>query len=132
MHTMLSIAAAMLVAVTLAAPAQGQSVRATGMFSNMTYYKEGGDVVGTEIFIFYAGSSGHMALVQCSPAVPGAPVLAKAVVRGTRVQFTLPPTENSFCPAATFTGVATRTELRGSFGPGEETYVLRRKASYWQ
>ncbi len=122
----------MLVAVTLSAPAQGQSVRATGMFSNMTYYKEGGDVVGTEIFIFYAGSSGHYALVQCSPAVPGAPVLAKAVIKGTHVQFTLPPTESSFCPAATFTGVVTRAELRGSFSPGKETYVLRRKPSYWQ
>ena len=132
MHKLPTLAAATLLALTLPAAVQAQSVRATGMFSNLTYYKEGGDLVGTEIFIFYAGQSGYFALVQCSPAVPGAPVLAKAQVKGARVEFTLPPTENSFCPAGTFSGTATKTELRGRFGPGEETYVLRRKSSYWQ
>ncbi len=121
-----------LIALIVAVPAAAQSVRATGVFSNMTYYEEAGDLVGTEIFIFYGGKSGYFALVQCSPSFPTAPVLATAKVTGNHIEFTLPATENSYCPAATFTGTVTEAELRGSFDSGTETYVLPRKASYWQ
>jgi hypothetical protein len=103
----------------------------TGTYSNLGYHAESGDLVGTEVFVFFAGHAGYMVLVQCSPAYPGAPVLAPATVRGSRIEFTLPPVSGSHCPSATFVGHVTAQGLRGEFNADGEVYILRRQLSYW-
>lgn len=121
-----------------AASAQPTSVKrtsstapVTGTFTNLRYHQEAGDLVGTEIFIFFAGDSGYFALVQCSPGYPGAPVLVPVNVMGTRVSFNLPVVSGSHCPTASFVGKISQKELRGEFNNDGEAYVLPRRASYW-
>jgi hypothetical protein len=60
-------------AVALALPAQGaRPARVTGLFSNMKYNAEAGDVLGMEVFIV-AGPGGWYATVQCAGGEPGKP-----------------------------------------------------------
>lgn len=103
----------------------------TGTFTNLRYYQDAGDLVGTEVFIFFAGNSGYFALVQCSPGYPGAPVLVSAEIKGAQVKFSLPAVSGSHCPTASFVGKVTQNDLRGEFDNDGEVYVLPRRTSYW-
>ena len=126
------LSAIVLLAAMAGAMAAPPKVRVTGVYSDLAYVEEAGDLVGTEIFIGYQGDNKYFALVQCAEGSPSKPQLVEVKVEGMRIQFTLPASESSHCPAATFTGVIGRAGLKGRYEGGGEAFTLRRKTSYWQ
>lgn len=104
--------------------------KVTGMFSDMHYINESGDVIGTEIFIVY-GSSGYYAIMQCAEGSPSKPVLVKATIKNNEVKLES-ATEESNCPMGVFSGKVNSNYLRGKFEGTEYSVILKRKKSYWQ
>ena len=95
-----------------------------GLYSNMTYVEEAGDVVGMEVFIVFG--RGFYATVQEAEGEPDPPVLVPVIVRGQSVRFTLPDKR-------TFVGTVTSKGLKGHFiGNKGSDQFLRRGKSYWQ
>lgn len=112
------------------------AVRVAGVYSNLHYNKEGGDLLGAEVLIFPANASnGFSALVQLAEG--GAPfaALVSVIVTGSKVEFTIP--EGGPYGGLRFSGTVSRTELVGrwssgsAFGGGERERLKRGK-SYWQ
>lgn len=104
--------------------------RPTGIYSDMRYVAEGGDVVGMEVFVVSA-AGGYRAVVQCAEGVPGDPVVVAARVDGASLSFDVPAERSSMCHGR-FTGTLAPDGLRGRFDGEHETRVLRRGKSYWQ
>lgn len=108
--------------------AQTPAVNTTGVFSDLEYYEEGGDLVGTELFIFIAG--GHMVLFQESLGEPMQPHLVKANVNGDRIEFSLP--DDSSGEKRVFNGKFTKTGIIGNWVGSNEKFELPLRKSYWQ
>jgi hypothetical protein len=107
-------------------------VKVTGLYSNLHWVKEAGDVVGTEVLIVYStgGLPGqHWAYVQIAEGSPSPPFLVKATVSGDQVEFTLPEAAGK---ARRFMGKVTEKGLVGQFEGSAEKLVLPRRKSYWQ
>jgi hypothetical protein len=77
---------------TAAQPAQGGGKPAlvsaagapvAGVYSDLKYIREAGDLVGREIFIVFGGDFGYFAVIQCAEGWPGRPVLVAAKVEGS-------------------------------------------------
>lgn len=104
--------------------------RVTGLFSDMHWVEEAGDVVGTEVLISYSsGMKGHYwAYVQVAEGSPSPPVLVEATVSGDRVEFTLPGSKG----LGHFVGKVTAKALVGKFDSSEAVVTLPRRKSYWQ
>ena len=108
----------------------GKKTRVTGLFSDMCWHEEAGDVVGTEILVSYStdGTQGsYWAYVQMAEGVPGIPVLVKASVTGDRIEFTLPKVMGG-----RFSGHITEKDLVGKFEAFSDKTTLPRRKSYWQ
>jgi hypothetical protein len=100
-------------------------VTVTGIYSDMEYVEETGDLVGTEIFLLLSGE-GHFVLVQVAEGSPGVPLLLPARVDGQSLTFELPE-------CGKFTGQISAGKLVGSFANCSNWHVrLNRKRSYWQ
>jgi hypothetical protein len=131
----LTAAAVALLYVSVGAVTDGAGI--TGIYSNLRYNKEGGDLLGVEVLIFPSkGLTSFSALVQLAEG--GAPfaVLVPVRVTGMQVEFTIP--EGGPYAGVRFSGTVSRTELVGRWssgsalgGPGD-TERLRRGKSYWQ
>jgi hypothetical protein len=120
---------ALVVFSSAAAPASKQpKPKPTGMFSDMEYNDEGGDLLGTEVFITYA-RDGYFVVYQSSEGEPITPVVVPATVSGTSIKFVIPNTAD---PRGSFSGTIDTRELTGSFSGSKEIIHLKRKASYWQ
>ena len=114
---------ALLLVLAVSADAQ-QRVRVTGVFSNMQYVAEAGDVIGTEVLIV-AVEGGYYAVVQIAEGSPSIPVVVPVTVNGSDVAFSVSrPFDGRF------TGRVTREALVGHFG--SERITLKRGKSYWQ
>lgn len=111
------------------APAAEKTPKITGIFSDMRYHKESGDVLGTEIFIVFS-NKGHFAVVQCAEGAPGAPASVPVTVKGAKIAFTLPD-DRSGC-SGDFQGTVSATGLKGRFKNESADVSLQRKQSYWQ
>lgn len=120
-----------LVVLSLAgAPAFGQTSRpkVTGVYSNLRYNQEGGDLLGMELLVVPSGA-GYKAFVQIAEG--GAPYTAivPVAVENSRISFTLPR-------EGAYGGMSFDGELEGaslvikSAAGANET--LRRGKSYWQ
>jgi hypothetical protein len=103
--------------------------RATGHFSDFQYIPAAGDIVGTEVFLL-VGDNEHWALLQRAEGWPAAPVLVKATVSGTAVQFPFP----DFGEDAVFAGHVTPFGLEGTIRTpkGAQPLRLPRHQSFWQ
>jgi hypothetical protein len=116
------------------APAATHAPAATGTFSDLTYNDEGGDLLGTEIFILL-GPQGYLALVQVAQGVPGPVTLVPVKVNGDRIAFHVPaPSEGE----GAYRGRITKFGFEGSWTHRytDGTYRtdpihLKRKRSYW-
>lgn len=119
-----------LLSATLAwsADSLGPNLKLTGMFSDMRYSGEGGDVLGQEIFIVYS-KGGYFAVLQSSDGEPGAPVIVPAAFKGDEVTF-LVPAELDL--RGEFHGVVSQEGLVGTFSGNGQSIHLKRKNSYWQ
>jgi hypothetical protein len=105
--------------------------KVTGLFSDMHYISEAGDVLGTEIFIIYS-TSGYYAVMQCAEGAPSKPVVVNAKIEGNKVTLEPHNDQSSHCPIAVFTGQVTSSGLRGNFEGTDYPGLLKRKRSYWQ
>jgi hypothetical protein len=119
-----------LVAVVLLAAtpsAENRGPRVTGIYSNMRYIDEAGDVLGTEVFIVYS-SKGYFAIVQVAEGVPSVPAVVPIKVEGSRVSLSLPLDMGG----GQFRGQVTEGGLSGRFADDREPWELKRGKSYWQ
>jgi hypothetical protein len=99
----------------------------TGLFSNMHWVEEAGDVYGYEVLISSTGDS-YFAAFQEAQGVPLPPVVATVRVSGTTVEFEVPNSDG----VRKFRGTVSGGALTGMFQGSSEKLVLRRGKSYWQ
>jgi hypothetical protein len=107
--------------------ADENSVKITGIYSNLAYISESGDVLGQEVIVGFS-KDGYYVIFQESEGVPSVPIVTSAMVTGASITFKLSATN----PDDEFRGVISERELVGSFRNHGKTYHLRRKDSYWQ
>lgn len=99
----------------------------TGIFSDMYFSPEGGDVVGTEVFIMYT-NKGYYATFQVSEGVPSVPALVRVSIDGVNVSFSVPDEQGG----GVFRGHVTPDALVGAFDGGRGSLTLKRGKSHWQ
>lgn len=102
--------------------------RITGCYSDLYYNEEGGDLIGTEIFIVYA-VKGYYALYQESEGEPTVLALFPITVDGNNISFTVPSRGPEY---GQFRGTIAGKWLTGRFANSDNDLVLERKESYWQ
>jgi hypothetical protein len=133
----LNLVAGAIVLLCVGVAVGADTVRAAGVYSNLYFNKEGGDLLGAEILIFPSRSpTGFSALVQLAEG--GAPfaVLVPIRVTGTQVEFTI--AASGPYDGLTFTGTVTRSELTGKWSSGSvfagagDRERMKRGKSYWQ
>ena len=110
--------------------------RVTGIFSDLYYNNEGGDLLGAEIFIVFADNDGYVAFIQCWGGGTTRPTVVSVDVKGDIVAFTVP--EPADC-AGNYSGRITTPGFDGVWkhalnggGTASEHVHLKRKNSYWQ
>lgn len=124
----------LLLLVTSSAIAEAPKSRVTGIFSDLYYNREAGDVVGIEMFVLFS-RDGYYVLFQDAEGSPSPPVLVKAKIDGMRIEFVLPD-RNGY--SGKFNGEISGKMLKGKFDGGQISnsgvpiILLKRKHSYWQ
>ena len=115
------------------APAAPQNI-ITGIYSDMTFNQEGGDVVGVEIFVIFS-RAGYFVVFQDAEGSPSEPVVVPAKIKNNEITFVL-PARNGY--SGNFRGRIGNGSLTGKFNSGQLSssgtgeFKLRRKLSYWQ
>jgi hypothetical protein len=135
------ILSGILVIGTLAlSTALAEDIRLSGIYSNLFYHKEAGDLLGVEIMIFPTKGEGssYLALVQIAEG--GAPyaTLVPVKVFGNKVEIQLPT--DYVIPNLRFFGTVSRDSLTGTWNDGKKAFAfggegverLKRGKSYWQ
>jgi hypothetical protein len=116
----------------LAAEAPAPVLKVSGIYSDLAYNVEGGDLLGMELLIVPAGSEAKdhwNVFVQIAEG--GAPycVVVPLTINGAKIEFTIPP--GGSYGGTRFAGTISATEIRLSIPQGPEER-LRRGKSYWQ
>ena len=118
--------------VTLTLTLGGQTApRITGTYTNMSYIKEAGDVVGYEIKIVFTEDAFQGAL-QIAEGVPGKLILVEVQSSSTKISFSIPDSSGPY--AGQFIGTIEKSALKGEFRfkhGGSDKVELRRGKSYW-
>jgi hypothetical protein len=104
-------------------------VQITGVYSDLRYNAQGGDLLGMEVFIV-VGPGGYFATVQCAGGEPAKPELVPVSYSNGHVDFTLAAAQPE-CRSH-FRGTITRRGLRGRFDGETTDRQLPRRKSYWQ
>jgi len=94
----------------------------------MRYAREGGDVLGQEVFIVYS-KDGYFAVLQSSEGEPGKPVIVPVALVGASVTFRVPGDVDA---RGEFHGVISKDRLIGRFEGNGQVVDLMRRSSYWQ
>jgi hypothetical protein len=106
----------------------------TGIYSNMSYNRQGGDVNGIEIFITYS-KKGYFVHFQDAEGSPNIPIIVPAILKENTLTFVLPE-RNGYM--GEFRGVFKKNQIVGHFDAGQINYLggvnfnLKRGLSYWQ
>lgn len=107
----------------------------TGIYSDISFNKESGDLLGSEIFLM-RGNNEFFVVFQSAQGVPSTPVLVTAKIKGNKLSFQLPKNDNAY--SGLFEAVLYRDRLEGFFGDGQlapngkKKFILRKRMSYWQ
>lgn len=88
----------------------------TGIYSDMAFNKEGGDVLGIEIFVMFT-RSGYWVVFQDAEGSPSEPVMVAAEIKNNEITFSLPE-RNGYVGA--FRGHIGKEMLVGGFDSGQE------------
>jgi hypothetical protein len=124
-----------LAAPPIAADAQAQQ-QIAGIYSDLRYIPEAGDLLGTEIFIVpSANGTAYVAFVQEADGDIANPVIAPVTRQGGRVSIRVPMDGytmefNGAVGAKSFDGTLTTQSQDGK--KSSEPFHLRRKKSYWE
>lgn len=102
-------------------------IRVTGLFSNMHWVEEAGDVYGYEVLIVSTGEA-YFATFQEAQGHPDRPVVVSVRVSGAEIEFEVPDSGGG----RKFQGIVSSQVLIGRFQGSSERLVLRRGKSYWQ
>jgi len=109
-----------------------EKIKVTGIFSNMYYHEEGGDLLGEEIFIVYGGQGNYFASVQCAQGGVRAPIIVKVTVNNNQISFNVPDSNKHLCVPGLFKGVISKKGITGEFTGNNYKVTLPRGNSYWQ
>ncbi|MEK7775440.1 MAG: hypothetical protein AAB305_06110 [Candidatus Zixiibacteriota bacterium] len=103
----------------------------TGIYSDMHFNQDGGDVIGIEVFLLYSVSGYHV-VFQASEGEPCVPVVLKAKVQDSLISFTIP---EGVLYEGEFAGWISEGKLHGNI-TGYSGYAsslnLVLGLSYWQ
>jgi hypothetical protein len=102
-----------------------KKLRVSGIYSDLHYNEEAGDLLGTEVWLTPTNSGWH-AVVQIAEGEPDVPVVVFAEVDGANVSFEIPGGDRPL----RFIGRVSDRSLDGTLG--HETLSLKRGRSYWQ
>lgn len=102
----------------------------TGIYSNLEYITQSGDVIGIEIFVVYS-RKGYQVVFQDSEGEPSVPVVIPASVSPKRILFEIPKDVGSSYTGK-FNGVFYEDKIVGSFEGLKDEIILIRRSSYWQ
>lgn len=122
------ITVVLIASIACANEANPPRTKVTGIYSNMSYNKEGDDVLGIEVFLVYS-RDGYRVVYQSSDGDPGAPVVLPAKIKEDSISFSLP---FNIDPRGDFSGTISATEMVGTFSSSGQTVHLTRRQSYWQ
>jgi hypothetical protein len=120
---------AVLMAFASIASAQNGRPMVSGVYSDLEYNQEGGDLLGMELLIIPSDPSGYRAFVQIAEGGPPYAVIVPLLVEGSRVEFTLPA--GSAYSGEHFVGTLSSTKLVLHSPQGKQE-TLKRGKSYWQ
>lgn len=112
--------------------AEPQTKRITGIYSNLSYNAEGGDLLGMELLIIPSGHGPEVAYsVFVQIAEGGAPfsVVVPLKVTGNKIEFNLP--SGGVYSGEHFVGMFKGSELVVRWSQGTEEHLKHGK-SYWQ
>ncbi|EDB2833419.1 hypothetical protein F9N87_13535 [Salmonella enterica] len=101
----------------------------TGIYTDLSFHKITGDVLGTEIIIGYS-NKGYWAIFQYSEGEPSIPVIVPLNVSGNNISFNLPT--NTYDRGRFDGEILQGGWLIGEFERNKQKLKLRRKNSYWQ
>ena len=118
-----------LLALASVAFAQNGRPRVSGVYTDLKYNQEGGDLLGMELLIIPSDPSGYRALVQIAEGGPPFAVIVPLLVDGSHVEFTLPA--GSAYSREHFVGTLSGTKLVLHSPQGKDE-TLKRGKSYWQ
>ncbi len=118
---------AMCLVASLSIAASPAKPRVTGLFSNMHWVEEAGDVYGYEVLIVSTGDA-YFATFQEAQGRPDRPVVVSVCVSGTSIEFEIPDSDGP----RKFRGTVSAKALVGGFQGSAEKLVLQRGKSYWQ
>lgn len=104
-------------------------LRVSGIYSDLYYNSEGGDLLGMELLVIPCDPSGYRAFIQIAEGGPPYAAIVPLLVDGSRVEFTLPA--GSAYSEVHFVGTLSSTKLVLHSPQGKEE-VLKRGKSYWQ
>lgn len=112
----------------------GDYCQITGIYSDVEFFPESGDVAGIEIIIV-STNKGYYVIFQSAEGEFRVPFVVECNVIENKVEFTLP---NNQGYSGKFQGEISQTALSGSFEKGQTDYrgnkliVLKRGNSFWQ
>lgn len=117
--------------------ANAATCRPTGIFSDLYYNEEAGDLLGMEMEIIPDERTGFKAFIQLAEG--GAPfaIIVPLSIRNSHVEFTIPK-ESSDYGGAHFIGTLSCAGITGNWGDGMQGFaggkeeILKRGKSYWQ
>ncbi|MFC1542541.1 hypothetical protein ACFL4M_01455 [Pseudomonadota bacterium] len=103
-----------------------------GIFSNMKYFEEAGDLVGQELFIF-PGCGDYCVLFQIAEGGFPYAELLPLEVNGNKIGFALSNNNNRY-ERVTFSGQVMKDKIEGTlnFDGVENKVTYSRGKSYWQ
>jgi hypothetical protein len=133
--TTLAIAASFLVMAGQLHAAE-KKIRITRIYRDLYYNQEGGDLLGTEIFLVSAQEHGYFAFVQSWAGGTTVPVVVSVQIDGDKVTFAVPAPsmgQGNYKGRISGTGFdGTCRHRLASGGFSEEPIHLKRNKSYWQ
>jgi hypothetical protein len=114
------------------AAAPAKPLKVFGIYSDLTFNGEGGDLLGMDVLIVPAEATADLrwrAFVQIAEG--GAPYCAVVFITviGSKIEFTLPP--GDIYGGMRFAGTISNDEIR-LLTPSGQVEHLRRGKSYWQ
>jgi hypothetical protein len=113
--------------LSAAVDAAQADLRISGIFSNLRYSEESGDLGGWEILVIPSGKSTYTAVVELAEGQGPAVAVGTLMEKGGRFTLTIPAGSSL---SGTYKGAISAKDMRIETPAGTET--LLRGRSYWQ